>query len=86
MDPLRIAVRAALTFVFLLALMRTAGKRAIRHGTTFDVVLAMVIGDLVDDALWSEVPMAQFIVAASTLVLTKLSLTFYKVQGVINRA
>jgi len=78
MDPLRIAVRAAAAYIYLLVLLRTAGRRAIRHGTTFDFVLALILGDMVDDALWSEVPFAQFAVATATLVLMKLGLTSHK--------
>lgn len=81
MDPLRIAIRALTAFVFLLLLLRLSGKRTVHEGTTFDFVLALVIGDLVDDAIWREVPMVQFVVAAVTIVLTKLSLTRRKPAG-----
>jgi uncharacterized membrane protein YcaP (DUF421 family) len=69
MDPLRVAVRSLAAFVFLLALLRLAGKRAIAQGTPFDFVLALILGDLVDDLLWAEVPASQFVVAAGTLGL-----------------
>jgi uncharacterized membrane protein YcaP (DUF421 family) len=69
MDPLRIAVRSLAAFVFLLGLLRRAGKRAIAQGTPFDFVLALILGDLVDDLLWAEVPASQFVVAAGTLGL-----------------
>jgi uncharacterized membrane protein YcaP (DUF421 family) len=59
-------------YLFLLVLLRLAGKRSIRSGSPFDFVLALTIGDLIDDAVWAEVPVAQFVVAATTLVLTKL--------------
>jgi uncharacterized membrane protein YcaP (DUF421 family) len=76
MDPFRIGIRAALAYIFLLALLRLAGKATIYQGTPFDFVLALVLGDIVDDALWSEVPMAQFVVAATSLVLMKLAVSF----------
>jgi uncharacterized membrane protein YcaP (DUF421 family) len=69
MDPSRIAVRAVAAFVFLLILLRLAGKRAVAQGTPFDFVLALILGDLVDDLLWAEVPASQFVVAAGTLGL-----------------
>ena len=72
MELLRIAVHTLFAYLCLLGLLRLSGKWTIRHGTTFDFVLALVIGDLIDDALWAEVPLSQFVVAASTLVLTKL--------------
>ena len=59
-------------------LVRLSGKRTVREGTSFDFVLALVLGDLVDDAVWSEVPMAQFVAAAGALVFMKLALTAHK--------
>ena len=73
MDPLRIAVRVLIAYVFLFILLRLSGKRAVRHGTTFDFVMVLVLGDLVDDAIWGEVVMAQFVVASATLVLARLA-------------
>ena len=77
MDPFRIAVRALTAFFFLLALLRLSGKRTIRHGSAFDFVLALIVGDLVDDAIWGEVPLSQFFVAAATLLLVKISLSWH---------
>ncbi len=68
MDPLRIAVRAAFAFVFVLILVRASGKRTIRQGEVSSFIVALVIGDLFDDLFWAEVPSAQFIVAVGTLV------------------
>ncbi len=76
MDPIRIAVRAAFAYVFLLLLLRLAGKTAVHQGRPFDFVLALVMGDIVDDVLWNEVPIAQFVVAAASLVFMKLAVTF----------
>jgi uncharacterized membrane protein YcaP (DUF421 family) len=78
MDLVSIATRALAAYLFLLALLRLAGKRSVRQGTTFDFVLALVLGDLIDDAIWSEVPMSQFVVAAGTLLLLKLLATSQK--------
>jgi len=75
MELFRIVVRVLVVYGLLLALLRLAGKRTVTASTPFDFVLALVLGDLVDDALWNEVPMAQFVVASVTLVLLKLSMT-----------
>jgi uncharacterized membrane protein YcaP (DUF421 family) len=80
MDPFRIGVRCLIAYVFLLVVMRLAGKRVVRHANAFDFVLALIVGDLVDDALWSEVPVAQFVVATATLIFMKLSLTAHKLR------
>jgi uncharacterized membrane protein YcaP (DUF421 family) len=81
MDPLRTAVRCLVAYLFLLGLLRLAGKRSIRAGSPFDFVLALTLGDLIDDAIWSEVPVAQFFVASATLVLTKLLMTWRRVPA-----
>ena len=86
MDPLRVAVRAALAYVFLLALLRLSGKPRLNRATPFDFVLALILGDLVDDALWADVPFAQFIVAATTLLIAKLASRRHKLLEVPRRA
>jgi uncharacterized membrane protein YcaP (DUF421 family) len=80
MDPLRLIVRCLFAYAFLLFMLRIGGKRTIHEGTAFEFVLALVVGDLVDDAIWSEVPVAQFAVATATLVFTKLALTLHKLR------
>lgn len=74
MDPLRIAVRAAFAFVFLLALVRLSGKRSVAQGGALDFVLALIFGDLVDDVLWAEVAGSQFVAAVGTLFLLRVGL------------
>ncbi|HSL20844.1 MAG TPA: hypothetical protein VK886_04865 [Vicinamibacterales bacterium] len=69
MDLLRIAVRAVFAFVVLHAVVRAAGKRTVSSSGPFDFVLSLVIGDLVDNVIWSEVTPAQFAAAVSSLVI-----------------
>ena len=70
MDPLRIAVRAVFAYVVLLALVRVSGKRTVKQGSPFDFTIALILGDMVDDAVWAEVPLSTFVVATATLVAT----------------
>lgn len=72
MELHRIAVRAVFAYVVLLGLLRASGKRTVGQSTPFAFVLALVIGDMVDDALWAEVAAAQFTVAVSTLTVTQI--------------
>jgi uncharacterized membrane protein YcaP (DUF421 family) len=72
MDPLRIAVRAVFAYVFLLAMVRISGKEAIKQATPFDFVLALILGDMVDDVLWAEVSVSSFVVAVTTLFLADI--------------
>ena len=69
MDPLRIVARVAVAYVVLLVLVRLSGKRTVRQGSPSDFVVALVVGDLVDDAIWAEVGMPAFTVAAGVLTL-----------------
>jgi uncharacterized membrane protein YcaP (DUF421 family) len=78
MDPLRITVRTLAAFIFLLALLRVTGKRTISQGSSFDFVLALVLGDLVDNVVFDESPFAQFAVAAIVLVGARFLVTLHK--------
>jgi uncharacterized membrane protein YcaP (DUF421 family) len=68
MDPLRIAIRAVFAYLTLLVLVRVSGKRTVKQGSPFDFTIALVLGDIFDDAVWAEVAISQFVVAASALV------------------
>lgn len=68
MDLLRMALRAVFTFLTLLALLRVSGKRTVKQGSPFDLTVALIVGDLVDDVLLGEVALAQFTVASTTIV------------------
>ena len=74
MDPLRIAARALVAYVVLLVLIRLAGKRTVRHGSALEFTVALVVGDLVDDMVWTEVPVGQFFVAVGALFTVHLGL------------
>jgi uncharacterized membrane protein YcaP (DUF421 family) len=71
MSLLAIAVRALVAYAFLLVLMRASGKRNVSQSSPFDFVMALVLGDLLDDLLWAEVAFAQFTVAAGMLVVVE---------------
>ena len=67
-----VAVRAVLAYLFLLALVRISGKRLISQATGIEFALAIMIGDLVDDAMFATIPFAQLVVAAGALTLAHL--------------
>lgn len=69
MELHHIALRAAFGYAVLLALLRVSGKRTVAQGTPFDFVLALILGDMIDDLLWAEVPAARFTVAVGTLTV-----------------
>jgi uncharacterized membrane protein YcaP (DUF421 family) len=71
-ELLRIAVRIVCVYVLMLVLIRLSGKRTVQQGSPFDFTIALILGDMVDDAIWAEVPAAQFIVAAAALSMIHL--------------
>ena len=64
-----IAVRAVVAYVYLLVLTRAGGKSAVSQATPFDFLVALILGDVIDDALWAEVSMAKFAGAAGSIML-----------------
>jgi len=56
----RIAVRAVVAYLYLLAVTRTSGKSVVSQATPFEFLVALILGDLIDDALWAEVSMPRF--------------------------
>lgn len=69
MDLSRIVIRVLFAWVFVQALVRLSGKRTIKQGDLASFVVAITLGDMFDDMFWAEVPAAEFVVGAATLVL-----------------
>jgi uncharacterized membrane protein YcaP (DUF421 family) len=69
MELWRIAVRVLVAYLYLLVMTRASGKRVVRQATPFDFVVALIIGDLIDDAMWAEVPVAKFAGACGSIFL-----------------
>jgi uncharacterized membrane protein YcaP (DUF421 family) len=65
----RIAVRAVIVYLYLLVVTRASGKRVLGQATPFDFLVALILGDLIDDALWAEVPMATFGAVVSSILV-----------------
>jgi uncharacterized membrane protein YcaP (DUF421 family) len=64
-----VALRVSIAYVYLLILLRLTGKRTVRQGTPFDLLVALLLGDLPDDIVWGEVPLARGLVAVGVVVL-----------------
>ncbi len=65
----QIAVRALVAYLYLLFIARISGKRVISQATPFDFIVALILGDVIDDALWAEVSMAKFAGAVGSIML-----------------
>ena len=76
MDPIGIAFRVTIMYVFALALVRISGKQSLSQLTGMDFVVTLIIGDLFDDVFWVEVPLLQGLVAFATIVFTHMLVTF----------
>lgn len=72
MDLTRLLVRILFVWILTLALLRVSGKQTVKPSDVDSFVVAVILGDMFDDVLWSEVPAAEFVVAAGTLVLVHL--------------
>jgi uncharacterized membrane protein YcaP (DUF421 family) len=70
MDLWRIAVRVLFAYIVTLAFVRASGRRSVAEANVPSFVLALIIGDMFDDLFWAEVPAAQLVVGAGTLVLS----------------
>jgi uncharacterized membrane protein YcaP (DUF421 family) len=73
MDPLRIALRVVFSYAVVLVLVRWVGKRTVRQAPAFHLTFSLVLADLVDSAIYAEVPLAQFAVAAGVLLACQIS-------------
>jgi uncharacterized membrane protein YcaP (DUF421 family) len=71
-----IVVRIVFTYMFLLLVVRLAGKRTIREGTPFDFLVALMLGDLPDDVIWGEVPVAQGVVAIGSVMALHVMVSY----------
>lgn len=74
MELHHIAIRVLFTYLFLYLIIRLSGKQTVGQGHTFDFVMAIILGDLIDDVLWAEVPVSQFITAVCTLIVMQIGI------------
>jgi uncharacterized membrane protein YcaP (DUF421 family) len=57
------AARAVAIYVFVLIVVRLQGKRTIGNFTAFDLIVAFIISEVVDEPIYGDVPMLQGLVA-----------------------
>jgi uncharacterized membrane protein YcaP (DUF421 family) len=66
MDPnelLMTAVRGLAVYVLVLAVIRVLGKRTVGNFTAFDLLVALMLGEVVDEMIYGDVNFAQGAVA-----------------------
>jgi uncharacterized membrane protein YcaP (DUF421 family) len=57
------ALRAMAIYVILLVIIRTLGKRTVGPFSAFDLIVALILGEVVDEPIFGDVPFVQGIVA-----------------------
>jgi uncharacterized membrane protein YcaP (DUF421 family) len=81
MDPhmlLMTALRALAVYFVMLVVIRTLGKRTVGNFAAFDLLVALMLGEVVDEIIYGDVSMAQgftaiFVVAGAQYVNAWLS-------------
>ena len=66
MDPhelLMTALRGLGVYVVMLAVIRVLGKRTVGNFSAFDLLVALMLGEMVDEIVYGNVPIAQGLVA-----------------------
>jgi uncharacterized membrane protein YcaP (DUF421 family) len=61
------ALRASAVYVFLLVVLRLLGKRTVGHATAFDFMVALILGEVVDEPIYGDVPLAQAFIAIGVI-------------------
>jgi uncharacterized membrane protein YcaP (DUF421 family) len=72
MDPLELAstaARALAVYAFVLLIIRLLGKRTVGNFTAFDLLVALMLGEVVDEIVYGDVSMLQGGVALGTIAL-----------------
>ena len=73
---LGVALRVGVMYVYALVAMHLAGKREINQLSVPDAAAAFIVGDLFDDAIWAEVPLAQALVAFGCVVAAHIAVSY----------
>jgi uncharacterized membrane protein YcaP (DUF421 family) len=65
------AARGVLVYVVMLIIIRVLGKRTIGNFTAFDLLVALMLGEMVDEIIYGDVTLAQGMVAIVVIALCK---------------
>jgi uncharacterized membrane protein YcaP (DUF421 family) len=66
-DFMLTAGRSAVIYLAMLVTIRVLGKRAVGNLTAFDMLIALIMGDLAGDAIYGDAPLSQALVAVTAL-------------------
>jgi uncharacterized membrane protein YcaP (DUF421 family) len=66
------ALRASFVYVFLLIVVRILGKREIGNTSAFDLIVALILGEVVDEIIYGDVTILQGVVAIVVVAIWHL--------------
>lgn len=66
-ELLLIALRASFVYFYLLVIVRILGKREIGPASAFDLLVALMLGDVVDEVVYGDVTIVQGAVAMAVI-------------------
>jgi uncharacterized membrane protein YcaP (DUF421 family) len=66
------ALRASFVYVFLLIIVRLLGKREIGNTSAFDLIVALILGEVVDEIIYGDVTILQGVIAIVVVALWHL--------------
>jgi uncharacterized membrane protein YcaP (DUF421 family) len=75
MDPqelLLTAARAAAVYIIMLIVLRVSGKRAIGNFSAFDLLVALMLGEVVDEIIYGDVEFLQGLVPIAVVTLLQV--------------
>ena len=65
------AARAILLYVVMLVVIRVLGKRTVGNFTAFDLLVALMLGEVVDEIIYGDVTLAQGLTAILVIAAAK---------------
>lgn len=66
------ALRATFVYFFLLLVVRILGKREIGNTSAFDLIVALILGEVVDEIIYADVTILQGVVAIGVVAIWHL--------------
>jgi uncharacterized membrane protein YcaP (DUF421 family) len=66
------ALRASFVYVFLLFVVRLLGKREIGNTSAFDLIVALILGEVVDEIIYGDVTILEGVIAIAMTAIWHL--------------
>jgi uncharacterized membrane protein YcaP (DUF421 family) len=63
------ALRASFVYVFLLVVVRLLGKREVGNTSAFDLIVALILGEVVDEIIYGDVTILQGVIAITVTAI-----------------